>query len=65
MELGWEGILFGETEEILKKAAIACLSNNCFSVCHWEFRRSHSKLMEKPEVPENERDTKQRRLGCD
>lgn len=57
---GWEGILFGETE-ILKEAAIACLSNNCFFTYHWEFRKS--KLVEKPEVPENECDTKQRRLG--
>ena len=55
---GWEGILFSETEEILKVAAAACLSNNCFSVCHWEFRKSCSKLREKPKVPENEDDSK-------
>lgn len=55
---GWEGILLSETEEILKVAAAACLSNNCFSVCHWEFRKSCSKLREKPKVPENEDDSK-------
>lgn len=34
------GLLFSETEEILEGAAAACLSNNYFSVCHWELRRA-------------------------
>lgn len=36
------GILLSETGEILEQAAAACLSNNSFSVCHWEFRKGCS-----------------------
>lgn len=40
----WVRILFSETEEILKVAAAACLLNNYFSACHWEFRERSNKL---------------------